>query len=1312
MFLFPAFGTFAADILVIYLYIKFQNVLETDDFWTIRNTAYLPPLSLFRLLLLIPYNYHTYSGTRLKFQPFYSILHAISAIIVLTHFFAFLLSTQQTEIRTEDEFKSHDLQGSYNNTSFADDENSLKNEQFDEMIEHNLQSNTVLEYDLIWILLTLSLVSISLHIVILLHVRSSAPSNDVLRRKFEEGQQQQSSSFWGGGGRNNTSSNIPKRKMLAYWVYDRYRRENDVGEYDDLDDEGANMLFQNNKNLIHQLSSVPSEDKHPKFRLEKDLSLSDDGDVSLSSDGIELSESSDDYFDTEEKHEEMDPLVLAYRNETRPNDHMIADRISYDDDQLNYFPAVEDVEQAMGSHYNEKKKSSPRRRRKTISRQESSSSWRSRALVDFHACFSKRGYDDFLTEIRSRFKEAKREWDTRLEEVTQRIQQNENRTNAGSLLLQLNQHTPFRALLHLYAHEDVFLNHKLDRAFSLQNQSALSFYAPQLLCFLIHNAYLSTGRLEKWILEKCKSNAQFAHRCFWFLRAWCLQGGIYRPEDDILHLCEKTSSDDDFKNSQKKRKSDAIENEMSLPLSRNGSSHNCSLPPSRTGSTNSFAEIGRLVKQPSEQDLKKTNGIKLSQEERTSLERLLAKVMNCGEIAARKLEFGPGDDDAEVDAQPLESSPLHLGDDAFIHPNGGIPTMRHLNSASSNNAYGFLPKSQSSTRLNNDGFEAQTYFLRTPDFLDSLMAIADDLLSEPRSNRTPALRRRLQQLEAKMLPSNSIYVPVNKCLHRVWRIVSSESIALSTKERVPCIIYLEVIDHKSNSKYLNSEDEILSSWYKSSRPPQRHNTILAKVTLGLKKLRHDLEERNEKLFGVGERDSDHSQHDTLPYDNVVSSGEENYITTVSNSSVANNENGATQKFATAKKSTGNCEPNQSFSLEQNDFYPNLNHSLPPSTSSSRCASPATNLGQWLNSIDSNLSDSDSDSESSDVEEIVQEVRQQKPPRAPRDNKKTLAYGSTKALSPDVENQTLDLRDSTPVSSSSPRVVFKEDWNTKQKRIRENSAYGKHPDWRLLPILIKTNDDLRQEQLAAQLIHCIASILARAKVPVWLYPYEIVALSFRGGVMEAIPDTISIDSLRKNHPHFTDLKAFFEEHFGSAGSDTYENAKASFVESLAAYSIVCFLLQIKDRHNGNILLDNKGHLVHIDFGFYFLSSPGKNSGFESAPFKLTWDFVNLMDGANSHTFKTFRELCYRTFLELRRNCFQITLLVQMLMEGNEDLDCFRGRPHAAVEGLQERFRLDLNDRACAEYVNSLINDSLENWTTTWYDRYQRCCVGIM
>jgi phosphatidylinositol 4-kinase B len=87
--------------------------------------------------------------------------------------------------------------------------------------------------------------------------------------------------------------------------------------------------------------------------------------------------------------------------------------------------------------------------------------------------------------------------------------------------------------------------------------------------------------------------------------------------------------------------------------------------------------------------------------------------------------------------------------------------------------------------------------------------------------------------------------------------------------------------------------------------------------------------------------------------------------------------------------------------------------------------------------------------------------------------------------------------------------------------------------------------------------------------------------------------------------------------------------------MAGYAVVCYLLQIKDRHNGNILLDNEGHIVHIDWGFVFMSSPGKNLNFEAAPFKLTSEFVQLMGGSRSSSFRRFRRLTARAFLELRK-----------------------------------------------------------------------------
>lgn len=55
--------------------------------------------------------------------------------------------------------------------------------------------------------------------------------------------------------------------------------------------------------------------------------------------------------------------------------------------------------------------------------------------------------------------------------------------------------------------------------------------------------------------------------------------------------------------------------------------------------------------------------------------------------------------------------------------------------------------------------------------------------------------------------------------------------------------------------------------------------------------------------------------------------------------------------------------------------------------------------------------------------------------------------------------------------------------------------------------------------------------------------------------------------------------------------------------MAGYSLFNYLLQVKDRHNANILIDRDGHIVHIDFGFLLSCTPG-GLNFEAAPFKLT------------------------------------------------------------------------------------------------------------
>ncbi|KAL2347242.1 hypothetical protein Fmac_001242 [Flemingia macrophylla] len=285
------------------------------------------------------------------------------------------------------------------------------------------------------------------------------------------------------------------------------------------------------------------------------------------------------------------------------------------------------------------------------------------------------------------------------------------------------------------------------------------------------------------------------------------------------------------------------------------------------------------------------------------------------------------------------------------------------------------------------------------------------------------------------------------------------------------------------------------------------------------------------------------------------------------------------------------------------------------------------------------------------------------------------------------------------------------WEVKKERIRQASIHGNLPGWDLRSVIVKSGDDCRQEHLAVQLISHFYDIFQEAGLPLWLRPYEVLCTSSYTALIETIPDTASLHSIKSRYPNISSLREFFIAKY-QEDSPSFKLAQRNFVESMAGYSLVCYLLQVKDRHNGNLLMDEEGHIIHIDFGFMLSNSPG-GVNFESAPFKLTRELLEVMDsdaeGIPSEFFDYFKVLCIQGFLTCRKHAERIILLVEMLQDSG--FPCFKGGPRT-IQNLRKRFHLNLTEEQCVSLVLSLISSSLDAWRTRQYDYYQRVLNGIL
>ncbi|GAM87251.1 hypothetical protein ANO11243_052730 [Dothideomycetidae sp. 11243] len=301
------------------------------------------------------------------------------------------------------------------------------------------------------------------------------------------------------------------------------------------------------------------------------------------------------------------------------------------------------------------------------------------------------------------------------------------------------------------------------------------------------------------------------------------------------------------------------------------------------------------------------------------------------------------------------------------------------------------------------------------------------------------------------------------------------------------------------------------------------------------------------------------------------------------------------------------------------------------------------------------------------------------------------------------------------------ATFGEAWEVKRERIRRSSPYGWMKNWDLVSVIVKTGADLRQEAFACQLIAVCDKIWAEAGVDVWVKHMRILVTGESSGLIETITNGVSLHSLKRSltlasiasgtnpRKRIATLKDHFVRTFGPVDSAAHTAAADHFARSLAAYSVISYILQLKDRHNGNILISDRGHIIHIDFGFMLSNSPG-SMGFEAAPFKLTAEYIEVLGGAEGAAYKVFIACMKEAFQALRRDAERIVMLVE-LMGRESRMPCYAGGVANVVSALRTRFVLDRSEREAEAWIEELVAKSAGSYYTRLYDTFQYRTQGI-
>lgn len=293
------------------------------------------------------------------------------------------------------------------------------------------------------------------------------------------------------------------------------------------------------------------------------------------------------------------------------------------------------------------------------------------------------------------------------------------------------------------------------------------------------------------------------------------------------------------------------------------------------------------------------------------------------------------------------------------------------------------------------------------------------------------------------------------------------------------------------------------------------------------------------------------------------------------------------------------------------------------------------------------------------------------------------------------NATLPIMPKAKVTSVIPEKILIFDsakWPIKYslKVSSDTQQYVEKDNPSIYDIMFKYGDDLRQDQLILQIIAYMDNLLRKVKIDMEFTTYKVVATSKSDGFVEFVSNVKTIrDILKENNNSIT---PFLENNAQKLGL-SFDSIMESYINSCAGYCVVTYILGIGDRHLENILINSRGRLFHIDFGFIL----GKDPKPYPPPVKLSEQMVECMGKENLSKFK---KKCCDVYLYLRQNSRLIVNMFYLMI--NCGITELSENYETVLKKLHDKFVPNMNNEEASNSLNTKLEESVSAFFTKIVD----------